>query len=1081
MGLIAFDKFKPILFVGLGGNGGKIVNQLAGRLKRHENWDRIRDLTHFLAIDTNKDDMDKLGAIPPDCRFLVSAFNAASYIERKRGQGHNDADPLVTQWIPADYKFRKTQGAGAGQIRIESRLRLYYNLEDDRARIRQTVTRMLQTATGRDNPYRDNEDRVVRVILFGSVAGGTGSGGFLPMAYLLRRLVEDKGWGRPSVSAVLSLPTTFLQHVKPQLHDDIKANGYAALKELEYLTRELGYDGGVDRLKFHYDPGTNSESRTWIDHRPFDIVYLIDQPANMSIDRYEHAVADSCFLQIFSSLLGHQAGEYDNYEKRQQKLAAGHFSVHYAAMGTALLQLPRKDLIRYSGLRYVSRAFREYLCFGGDDPRFAVPYGQPSFERLEPEEKNRIIDTKFVQFVAYRADEEREREEKGIFTAIHEQRGEGNKDLHEAFAEELSARFSKIEELVEFPDFKIQSITEANPSVAKLVTELREKQGINRTRVMTEYLSSQKTDLKTGRFFSDFFKRWKVNPIAQRLFLIKALERDFIVPFADPAEGVWLQEGLPISLDSEDVRRQVQSAEKALTASSNQGTLARWVTDRDNAAFRTAKKKGIALLNKLADELREDLQRDFWRGFEQELRLMGQQLLSSFRMVAEIADTRAREAETRTESFRKDPGAEPDSDIAQYYLDAEVLRDDRRKERLWHVFFLHHLDKSSYFRTDDIFPLVTAAFLPKRDPDGRIQARDATDIVEDVRVGLVEKAQEIYTTALGERGLDLDLAKGLEYEQRYIALLDQGLDPVQLHREGRLDGEAMAVPDAVVLKGIEDKLGRLADECVLLAHIDEVQLDDPTVTRAELFYAGLADRYHTDEDSSLGKILGERVRDVNFVQGWGEQDSLVLYRAMLGIPVYFFKNVKSELEPSYVKVFNEEGRSYALHIEADWEDPGIPDLDPIALRRAEEQKHQEARARSEREEREAMVLDFTLCLHSGTIEASDEGFKWSYFGSAGNLGKGRIAAFEGFMDMGADMRKDLSEEVWKDIARRSAEKRPRTELASDLSQHLKRLKGALFAARQEERESEQRFIKEERVAIEALIARLEAGEPVGRR
>ena len=1081
MGLLAFDKFKPILFVGLGGNGGKIVEQLAGRLKRHENWDHIKDLTHFIAIDTNKDDMDKLVSIPPDCRFLVSAFNAASYIERKRGQSHNEADPMVTQWIPKDYKFRKTQGAGAGQIRIESRLRLYYNLEDDRARIRQTVNRMLHSATGRDNPYRDNEDRVVRVVLFGSVAGGTGSGGFLPMAYLLRRMVEDQGWGRPSVSAVLSLPTTFLQHVKPQLHDDIKANGYAALKELEFLTRQLGYDGGADRMKFHYDPGTRSESRTWIDHRPFDIVYLIDQPANMSINRYEHAVADACFLQIFSSLLGHQVGEYDNYEKRQQSLAAGHFSVHYAAFGTALLQLPRNDLIRYASLRYVSRAFREYLCFGGDDPRFAVPYGQPSFERLEPEEKNRIIDTKFVQYVAFRADEERERDEKGIFTAIHEQRGEGSKNLHEAFAEALSAKFSRLEELIVFPDFSKVIISEGNPSIARQVTELREKHGTNRTRVMTEYLSTQKTELKTGRFFSDFFKRWKVNPIAQRLFLIKALEREFIVPFTEPAEGKWLQDGLPISLDSEDVRRQIGSAEKSLSNASNQGSLARWVTDRDNAAFRSAKKKANTKLNKLADLLREDLQRDFWKGFEQELRLMAQQLLSSFRMVAEIADTRAREAETKTESFRKDPGAEPDSDIAQYYLDAEVLRDDRRKERLWHVFYLHHLDKSSFFRTDDIFPLVTASFMPKRDPDGRIQARDATDIVEDVRIGLVEKAKEVYTTALGEKGLDLDLAKGLEYEQRYIALLDQGHDPIDLHRQGRLQTEVKAVADSVVRKGIEDKLGRLADECVILAHIDQIQLDDPTVTRAELFYAGLAERYDTDEEHSLGKVLRERVRDVNFVRGWGEPDSLVLYKAMLGIPIYFFKNVKSELEPSYIKVFNEANRTYALHIEADWEDPGIPDLDPVALRRAEERKVAEAKARTEREAREAMVLDFTLCVHAGTIAKGDEGFAWTYFGSSGKLGKDRVAAFEGFMDMGSDMRGDLSEDIWKDLARRSVEKRPRTDLIEELGQHVKKLKGALFAAKQEERESEQRFIKEERKALEGLLERLEAGEAVSRK
>ena len=55
MGLLAADKFKPTLFVGLGGNGGKIVNLMAARLKRHPHWERISSLTHFLVIDTNKE------------------------------------------------------------------------------------------------------------------------------------------------------------------------------------------------------------------------------------------------------------------------------------------------------------------------------------------------------------------------------------------------------------------------------------------------------------------------------------------------------------------------------------------------------------------------------------------------------------------------------------------------------------------------------------------------------------------------------------------------------------------------------------------------------------------------------------------------------------------------------------------------------------------------------------------------------------------------------------------------------------------------------------------------------------------
>jgi len=114
MGLLNTNKFKPTLFVGLGGNGGKVVNLLAAKIKRHPHWQRVRLLTHFVGIDTNKDDLEKLQSIPADCRFLVSSFDRRAYIARKRGQRELPEDKLVTQWVHPDYEFRAAQGAGAG-------------------------------------------------------------------------------------------------------------------------------------------------------------------------------------------------------------------------------------------------------------------------------------------------------------------------------------------------------------------------------------------------------------------------------------------------------------------------------------------------------------------------------------------------------------------------------------------------------------------------------------------------------------------------------------------------------------------------------------------------------------------------------------------------------------------------------------------------------------------------------------------------------------------------------------------------------------------------------------------------------
>jgi hypothetical protein len=1075
VGLLAKEKFNPTLFVGLGGNGGKIVQLLAQRLRRHENWERIRSMTHFVAVDTNKDDLDKLRDVPAENRFLISSFDARAYIERKRGQKELREDPLVTQWVPPTYAFRAAQGAGAGQIRMESRLRLYYNLEEDRRGIRRTLQRLLDESTRRENPWRDNENKVVRVMLYGSIAGGTGSGGFLPMAYLLRRMVLDAGWGTPHVTSVLTLPTAFFDKVRPQLHPDILANGYAALKELEYLNRQLDYAGGMEEIEFHFDPGTTDRNRMFARERPFTLTYLVDRPDQISIEKYEHAVADACYLQLFSPLIGAQAGEYDNYEKHQKKLALGHFSVHYGAFGTALLQFPRRDILKYASLRSVAGIFRQYLCFGADHPDFQVPYGDPAFQRLEPREKNRRIDEKFKGYVAWRAAEEERRDEKGQFFGIQNQMGKAGKSLVDAFRERLEEVFGKLDEKIDIPDVEKQSVNPGNPSLSRAVAVLRRAKDESRGRVTGEYLESCRGDVRTGRFFESFFKEHEVNPIAQRLFLIKLMERPFLVPFADPEDGAYLQADMaPPDLDSPEVRQEITRLDAEMARNAQPGFF-KSLTDRDNAAFASAKMRAVARVEQWSNDFRDEIKRFFWRAFEGELRKDAEARLESFRKVAQVADERARDLESQAERFRKDPSSvDAGADTAQFYLDAEVLRDDRRRERLWKELYLHKLDSDAHFRVGDLFDVVTEAFSPARDPDGRLRARDAGEIVQRVREQLEDVTLKTFTRVLEDAGLDL--ATALELEQRYIALHRAGKDLEALRKAGKLDEELRAVPAREVRAGIEDRFKRLSEECVLLAHVDSTRRDDPTVVPADVFYAGVDDRYSSDEDGSLWSILKGVVSGTNRVTGWGERDSLVLYRALLGVPVYWFKNVQTELYTGYRKVRDDPNRSYPLHIEAAWESSagvqGLPDLDPVEIKRAEERRAAERAAQSVRESRDARLRAFTLCALFGGIGRDEEGYHWNFAGTKNRLAPERGNAFAAFEALDPVLRTDLERGAHENWVQGTAERPSRAKLLEEVQAHMRRLTEAYARAVAEQKEAERRFLQEERAVVERLATEL---------
>ena len=1057
MGLLKKDKFSPFLFIGLGGSGGKVVNAMAAKLTRHPNWNRIRELCHFVVIDTNKADINLHRFIPASNRFLISSFDRQAYVARKRGTQELGEDQMVTQWVHDNYQFRSAQGAGAGQIRVESRLGLYYNLENDRAGIRNALGRMVDAATKPNNAFRDNEDRVVNCLIYASVAGGTGSGAFLPVSYLLQDLVNEQGWGRPNVVGNLMLPSVFTRDVEHVLHDDINANAYAALKELEHLTR-LGYEGMADGEPFHYDP--TRPDRLSVARRPFSIAYLIDKPAELSIERYTAAIADSSYLQIFSPMLGAQAGEYDNYDKHQKSLALGHFTVHYGAYGSAVLVLPREDILDYAAIRYVGRAFEKYLSFG-DDPQFAVPYDDEKFQRLDPKEQNRLIDEKYLRWIQHVARLEEEAGYRGVFTGIRDQKAPDAQPLRELFRRKLESIFEGIDERVQIEPFSATDIQEQNRSLAKPLDNLRRDVAASRSKVMGEYLESHLADLRTDRFFGEFFKTHKVDPLSQRFFLIELGSTESIGPSEDAEDDGYLFETRENGgdLDSQPIRERLKELERSLDRAADRGLFGKLRSD--NPKWAAAKKKVQDFFDETEDANRVWLKASFWRTFHDALRTSIDARLSSFRDVAKIADQRAKDIREEATRFEADPASVSETaKSAEYYLDIEVLRDDRAEERLWGRFFKHRLDRRENYDDEKIFALITSAFSPKEE-GGRVRKRDASEIVTDIRASLMALAKETFGKAIAEMP-DMNLPGALELEARYALA---GADVTD-------DAALATVEHADVERYVRDKLQRVMDHCVLLANIDKTKFDDHTVVPNQVFYAGMAPAYQTDEAGSLRGHVNAVESRVKFVEGWDEADTIVFYRALLGVPVYFFSRVGGELYGSYARVGSKVNRSYPLHIDKNWE--GLPNLDPKEIREAEERRRAEDAARKAQGQRLDMVWRFSLSVLLGNILHKDSAYAWSLEGVDGKLADTRGAAFDAFVKLDAGVRDHLVTVAKQAEAERTATARDRERLAEDLRTHLSTVRKLYFQAVTEQDEREKNFLNDEKATIEDRLASLDA-------
>src|SRR4051794_32231499 len=78
------SKIAPAFFIGLGGCGGAIVDELARKVKQEDSYDRYRDLLHFFAFDTDADDLARLAWIDTAHRFLLSDFHKPEYVDMKQ-------------------------------------------------------------------------------------------------------------------------------------------------------------------------------------------------------------------------------------------------------------------------------------------------------------------------------------------------------------------------------------------------------------------------------------------------------------------------------------------------------------------------------------------------------------------------------------------------------------------------------------------------------------------------------------------------------------------------------------------------------------------------------------------------------------------------------------------------------------------------------------------------------------------------------------------------------------------------------------------------------------------------------------
>ncbi|HEX2253792.1 MAG TPA: tubulin-like doman-containing protein [Thermoanaerobaculia bacterium] len=965
----------PMLFVGLGGCGCRMVARVAKHLHRRPDWhERYQKLIKFALIDTNINDLETYREIA-DETFLISDFEKEEYAKLASGKLFLEADPYFTQWVPQDYRFRAGDTAGAGQIRIESRLGVFYQMKhkDFILRFRQ----LLEDLKSHELGHRRLDSSEIRIVLCYSVAGGTGSGCHLPLAYVLRDLAADLG--KPQLFGVAVMPAVFEDKTRTN-KDGTFANGYAALKETEHLMRLGAPDSRFypeDGLPFHYNPA--DPSRRSVRDRPFEFVYLVDKPQSFSVPDVVAAAADGLYLQFFSPLFARQAGDYDNYTQHQRFLVPHDFegkgiqgfSTFYGSYGAAVLLVPVDGLVEYCSqaaalslmqasflrgipgdpvyqpLRTHREPFDEVTEQDGPNER---PIHLADLHKKEPAKRavlrNRLFMKRVRLLAACEVADSMEKRFLSLFRHGH-RLGE-----RPTMAGGVELREDQVK-----PDLKLLADHGTSFSIGALVLDALDGEQAGQVpglvkaarKGVEELADDRKLQARDGHA-SDFVRY--AEALVEDLFregrrrledgykrgtlaypgLEVLVSLDFL---RDEAGGVelaakryavlcilqqvgWERQPPEPHGDWDLGERTVDSKVKQNVSQQLIDSLTDQAIDR---AMERVERHFVERLGDLRDRLRElaAIQHNLDQGFEE----------------------LEREARRRLDDLRQ----RGDDSANQYVLDAEALQvEDGR--RLW-----------DFYYEDKITPLAELSLGDKRVQQvlsdtvadlalagGARSTNSAT--LDKLFTSLRTHAVTVLRPRVGgdphasdrERREGLTLAEALELEVTYRALYRSHQAEVETQDGSkvvrRLVAEYRALPperqidleDTRHQDYLRDKIKRVVKEKASLLCVYEGTRDQHGGVRPDdVFLAAISADFR---NSTIEKTLRKtEIAGLEWVtDGWHDPKEIIFYRARLNVPLYVFGRLP-EMKEHYYRFKHLAKRPKVLHIDHNWEDT-LPDLDP---------------------------------------------------------------------------------------------------------------------------------------------------------
>lgn len=418
---------NPMLVIGLGGTGIDSLLRLKYQINRRFNLptDALTkrrkdkpDNIEFLAFETNEQDKNKkykgIGLDPLNELVLLSEAGIGSML-----QNRSRLHPSVASWLSPELHIADGMN-GASGVRQGGRLLLFTKINQVVDAIQKKISEL-----------KKGTDKKLYVFLLTGLSGGTGSGCFLDIAYIVRTILDHEAGGqgidRSKLMGYLFTPDVNLSNPSLSIHtkEYIMKNGYAALKELDYW---MNIEDRKER--FIQDYGTRLSVNAGMP--PFDLCHLIsgeDTEGKVIEEAYDYCMNVTAenitnFMASEDKESGEEFAIHDyisNIETniKQMKEAVLPANYKYNIIGASASILPIEEMTTYMAYRLFYKidtmfkvipteeevtelARRTGLDIDSMSRRFEdhVPEPIPGFETREVYSYNNVVKTQAINMDA---------------------------------------------------------------------------------------------------------------------------------------------------------------------------------------------------------------------------------------------------------------------------------------------------------------------------------------------------------------------------------------------------------------------------------------------------------------------------------------------------------------------------------------------------------------------------------------------------------------------------------------------------------------------------------------------------------